>query len=262
MSLQDEEADRHCRIGLAQHRMIARKELIQRDEVAQRLTHLLAVDGDHVVVHPVVNHVIALRSDSLCDLTLMVREDQVHATTVNVKVIAQVFLTHSRTFAMPAGEAITPRRGPAHDVFRLGTFPKREIDRIVLLILTVECTGRIQHVVDVPAGEHPIIMILVVFLHIKINRTLADIGIAIVQNLLHQLDLFDDVSAGVRFDAGRQHVQRLHRMMVTVQIVLYHLHRLQLFQTCLLGDLVFALVSIVLQVSYIRDVPDVTYFIS
>jgi len=35
--------------------MLAGKELRQRDEVAQRLAHLLALDGDHVVVHPVLH---------------------------------------------------------------------------------------------------------------------------------------------------------------------------------------------------------------
>ena len=40
--------------------MCAVEELVQIDEVTVRLTHLLSVDGNHIVVHPVMYHVIAL----------------------------------------------------------------------------------------------------------------------------------------------------------------------------------------------------------
>ena len=98
--------------------MIASEELLQSNEVTQALTHLLTVDGNHIVVHPVVNHLVTLRSHSLSDLALMVRENQIHAATVNIKVTAQVLTSHRSTFAVPARETIAPRTRPAHDMLR------------------------------------------------------------------------------------------------------------------------------------------------
>ena len=87
-------------------------------EMAQALTHLLAVDGNHIVVHPVMNHLVALRSHSLCNLALVVRENQIHAATMNIEVAAQVLASHRSTLAVPARETIAPRTRPAHDVLR------------------------------------------------------------------------------------------------------------------------------------------------
>ena len=50
--------------------------------------------------------------------------------------------------------------------------------------------------------------------------------------------------------------------MVAVGVILYNLHRLQLFQTSLFSNLVFAFVGIVLQVSYVGDVTHIAHFIS
>ncbi len=48
--LKDKETYSHRRIGFIERIMVAGKELLQGDEVVQTLTHLLAVDCDHVVV--------------------------------------------------------------------------------------------------------------------------------------------------------------------------------------------------------------------
>ena len=81
-----EEAYGHGRIGLVEILVVARKELFEGDEVAERLAHLLTVDGNHVVVHPVMNHLVALRSHSLGYLAFVVREYEVHSASVNVEV--------------------------------------------------------------------------------------------------------------------------------------------------------------------------------
>ena len=51
-------------------------------------------------------------------------------------------------------------------------------------------------------------------------------------------------------------------MMVAIRIVLHHLHRLQLLQAGFLSDLVLALIRIVLQVTYVRDIPHVAHLIA
>ena len=60
MSRENEETDSHRRVSLVEGRMVAGEELIQCDEVAERLTHFLSVNGYHVVVHPVLHHLVAL----------------------------------------------------------------------------------------------------------------------------------------------------------------------------------------------------------
>ena len=89
--------------------MVARKELLQRDEVVIRLTHLLTVDGQHVVVHPVLDGGMTHRGLSLGYLTLMVWKHEVHAATVDIELLAQILTSHRCTFAVPARESVTPR---------------------------------------------------------------------------------------------------------------------------------------------------------
>ena len=75
----------------------------------------------------------------------MVREDQVHATPVDVEMLPEVFLAHSGTFAVPTGEAVAPRGRPTHDVFRLRTFPEGKVCGVVLLALSVQFAGGVQY---------------------------------------------------------------------------------------------------------------------
>src|SRR5574344_1394447 len=113
--------------------MCPREELFQRDEIAQALAHLLAIDCYHVVVHPVAHHLVALASNGLCYFALMVREYQVHSTAVNVEMVAEVFPSHGGAFAVPPRKSFAPMAGPAHNVFRLSGFPEGEIHLVVLL---------------------------------------------------------------------------------------------------------------------------------
>ena len=103
--------------------MVAGEELLESDEVSETLPHLLSVDGDHVVVHPVVHHLIALGGYSLSDLALVMREDQVHATAMDIEMVAKILASHSRALAMPTGITLAPGTGPAHDMLRCSLFP-------------------------------------------------------------------------------------------------------------------------------------------
>ena len=59
-----------------------------------------------------------------------------------------------------------------------------------------------------------------------------------------------------------QHTQHIHVLVIAVGVVLGYLHGLQLLQTGLLGNLVFALVGIVLQVAHIGDVAHIAHLIA
>ena len=146
---EDKEADGHRRISLFQLLVIACEELLQRNEIAQALSHLLAVDGNHVVVHPVFHHAMPLRCHRLCYLALMMGEHKVHASSVDVKLATQILAPHGGTLAVPSREALAPRTGPAHDMFGLCLFPQGKIHLIALLCHAVKCTTVVDHIVQI-----------------------------------------------------------------------------------------------------------------
>ena len=204
VGLQDEEADGHGRVGLAEQRMVAREELRQRDEVVVGLAHLLAVDGNHVVVHPVVHHLAALAGYGLRYLALVVREDEVHAAAVDVEVFAQILAPHRRAFAVPTGEAVAPRRRPSHDVLGLGGLPEGKVRLVLLLADAGQVAARVLDVLEVSARKDAPAMVLVVLLDVEVDAAVALVGIAVVEDLLDERLLFDDVAGGVRLDAWGQ----------------------------------------------------------
>ena len=70
------------------------------------------------------------------------------------------------------------------------------------------------------------------------------------------------MSACVRLYRRRQDVQRRHVAVVAVGVVLHHFHRLELLEARFLSDLIFAFVRVVLQVSHISDIADVTHLVA
>ena len=133
MGHEDEESDGHGRECLCETFVLSSEELLQCDEVSERLAHFLSVDGDHVVVHPVFHHVVSLRCNCLCYLTFVVGEYKVHAAAVNVELFAQVLASHGCALAVPSGKSFAPWAWPVHDVLRFGFFPKSEVGLVVLL---------------------------------------------------------------------------------------------------------------------------------
>ena len=262
VGLQGEESDGHWAVGLLQHGVRTFEELFQCDEVTVRLTHFLSIHGQHVVVHPIMYHIFSLGSYGLCNLAFVMREDKVHTATMNVEVLAQVFLSHGCTFGVPAGEAVAPRGRPTHDVFRLRTFPEGKVCGIVLLALSVQFAGGVENIIQVASGELAVVMVLVVFFYIEINGTFTFIGISVLQYLLYKFYLFDDVAAGMWLDTGRQHIQCIHRLMIAVDVVLCHFHWFQLFQTGFFRNLVFTFVGIVLQMAHVGNVADIAHLVA
>ena len=123
MGLEDEETDCHRGISLFEKLMIAAEELREGDKVAEGLSHLLAIDGDHVVVDPVADAAGASGCLVLSDLALMVGEHQIHPAAVDVKLVPEVFLSHNGALEVPSRETFSPRGRPAHNVLRLSFLP-------------------------------------------------------------------------------------------------------------------------------------------
>ena len=149
VGLKNEETNGHGAVGLVEGGVVATEELGEGNEIAQRFTHFLTIDGNHIVVHPVAHHVFALRCHGLCYFTFVVWEHQVHATAVNIKFLAQIFASHCRTFAVPSRESVAPRRRPAHNVFGRCLFPQCEIHLVSLFAHAVELAAGINHIVEI-----------------------------------------------------------------------------------------------------------------
>src|SRR5436190_24377464 len=123
MCLQDEKTYHHWVIGLFQNWMAAAEHFCQPDLVIITLSHLSAIDGDHIVMYPVANGCMMIADSALRYLTFMVRKHQVHATAVYVKLPPKVLGSHCRTLDMPPRETNTPGTLPTHDMFWRRIFP-------------------------------------------------------------------------------------------------------------------------------------------
>ena len=242
--------------------MIAAEQLGQGDEVSETLSHLLAANGDEVVVHPVVHTLGVATCYVLGNLALVVGEHEVHASAVNVEFVPEVFFAHDGALQVPAGESFAPRGGPAHNVLGLSLFPEGEVVRGAFVALPVQASGAFQGVVQIAAAQHSVMVVLVVFLHVEIDAAVGFIGIAGVENFLDGLDLLHYVAAGAGLDGGRRAVQETHGFVVTESISLHHFHGLQLFQAGLLCYLVLTFVGIMFEVADIGDIAYIAHLVA
>ena len=103
---------------------------------------------------------------------------------------------------------------------------------------------------------------LVILFDVKVDTAVALIGKPVVQNLLHQLLLLDDMPCGMWLDARWQHIERLHGLMVAVGVILCDFHGLKLFQTGFLGNLVLALIGIMLKMPHIGDISHIAHLVA
>ena len=97
------------RLEHAQAQHLARpigQHLADREEVAEALRHLLALELQESVVHPDIRHAVGMKGAAgLREFVLMVREHQIDAAAMNVEFFAQMLPGHRRAFDVPAGAA-------------------------------------------------------------------------------------------------------------------------------------------------------------
>src|SRR5256886_12608205 len=88
----------------------------------------------------------------------MMRENVVHAATVNVDLIAEQRGGHCAAFDVPARAAATPRTFPADvAIFFIPRFPKREIANVLFVVFVVlYAAGRLQ-LREIEMRELPVI---------------------------------------------------------------------------------------------------------
>src|SRR5699024_892247 len=91
---------------------VAFGNLPHREEVVFALGHLLVVDVQETVVHPVTAKSTAVRALALRNLVFMVRKDQVLPAAVQVNRLAKVLAGHRAALNMPARAAVAPGAVP------------------------------------------------------------------------------------------------------------------------------------------------------
>ena len=116
------------------------------EEVAQRLGHLLVVDVEEAVVHPVMGKGGVVGRLRLGDLVLVVGELEILAAAVDVDGLAQVLPVHGGALDVPAGTALAPGGLPV-GFAGLGGLPESKVQGIFLLIVHVN-TGAGEKVLD------------------------------------------------------------------------------------------------------------------
>src|SRR4029453_3205482 len=68
----------------------------------------------------------------LCDLVLVVREDEIESASVDLELRPEVLLGHDRALDVPAGSSTPPRRLPPSVLSGLVPLPQRKVARILL----------------------------------------------------------------------------------------------------------------------------------
>ena len=127
---------------------------------------------------------------------------------------------------------------------------------------SVELATGILDILKGASAEDAVLILLVVGLDVEVDTAVGLVGEATVENLLHELLLFDDMSGGTGLYRWTQHSHGIHSLMVAPCVVLCYLHGLELLEACLLGNLVLALIGIVLEMTYIGDIAHVPYLIT
>ncbi len=179
-------------------------------EVSERLRHLLALDSDQSVVHPVAGEPVACRT-GLGEFVLVVREAQVEATAVDVELVAQVAARHGRALDVPSGAPPPPRRIPRgiRGFVRLRALPEREVAHVALAP-RIGISGR-RHVVDRLTRQ------LAVFsprAHVEVHVTgsvsprLGRVGVTRADQLIDERDHLRDRSGSPRLVRRREDADR------------------------------------------------------
>ncbi len=181
---------------------------------------------------------------------------------MDVELFPKVFLSHHGALEVPAGEAVSPGGRPAHDVLGFGLFPDCKIVGGALVTLAVKAAGAFQRGLEGAAGKDAVVVVTVVFLHVEVDAAVGFVCVSGGENLLHGLNLLDDMAAGAGLYGGRLAAQKAHGLVIALSVVLDYLHRLQLLQTGFLCYLVFAFVGIVLKMAYVCDVTHIAHLVS
>ena len=247
MALQAEQTVSHGVITLA-------LQQADGEELALGLTHLAGIGVQMVdmepVIAPLVTH-IALR---LGNLIGVVREGIVDAAGVDIQILAQVLHGNAGTLNMPAGITNAPRRIPLQRlILKLGLGePQNEVVLILLVgVLFHALTDAHCQIFFIVVAED---IVLIQRGGVKVDIAAGKIGLAIVQQLLHHLDVGINAVGSRLHHIGALNVQLLAIGKEGVGVELCNIHNSLVLTLCALEHLILAGVGIAGQVTHVGDV--------
>ena len=143
---QEEDENRLAAVGV--------ERIPQRDDVPDRLRHLLLRELEQAVVSPEAGELTA-GAARLGELVLVMRETEVDAPAVDLEDRAEKLLGHRRALDVPARPPEAPGRGPGGVLVRLRRLPEGEVALVVLQVAGL--LG--DHVLDPGTRELPVVRV-------------------------------------------------------------------------------------------------------
>jgi len=185
-------------------------------------------------MHPGVGKGSVPGAHGLGGLVLVVREDEVGTTAVDVDRRAEVAVDHRAALGVPARPAGSPRGVPA-GLAGLSGLPEREVKGIVLLVVDLHAFASAQ-LVEVAAREDAVGM---VGAHREVHVARGhDVGVALLDentdHLLHRSDLL----RGTRTDVGVEYPEAVHLLDEGSRELIGHVCRRTTLLDCAVDDLV------------------------
>ena len=112
------------------------QQVAQGEEIPRRLGHLLSFHQKMLDVHPGADERLAGETLALGDFILMVRENQIRASGMDVETLPQVFHRHDGAFKMPARTSASKGGVPA-GLAGLRCLPEDEVAHVVLFVFVL-----------------------------------------------------------------------------------------------------------------------------
>src|SRR2546421_8582037 len=138
--------------GGGQRAAVGLQDLLQGEEVAESLRHLLLVDLQECAVAPQPDELMTRRRIAPSDLVLVMGEDEIDRAAVDVDGLAEQREIHRRALEMPAGAASADAGVPAR-VTLPHRLPEGEVASVLLgVVVGVDATAGPG---DQPGGADP-----------------------------------------------------------------------------------------------------------
>src|SRR5919197_3829068 len=135
--------------------VVAVQDRAHREEVFERVCHLLPADRDQAAMGPMTGEWVLPRQRlTLRDLVFVVREDEVSAAPVDIELVTQRLPGHRGALDVPAGSARSPRARPGRLTLP-GALPQGEVARVALSRLEL-LACRDELAIQVAAAEFPV----------------------------------------------------------------------------------------------------------
>src|SRR6266568_7144920 len=116
--------------------------ILNRDEIPERLVHLLPLDTQQARVKPITRQRLLPRQTlRLRDLGLMMRKDEIRTTTMNIIRWPNIRQRNRSILDMPSRPPLSPRTIPEY-LARFLALPQSKVSRMLLARIRVNSVNR------------------------------------------------------------------------------------------------------------------------